>query len=94
MELNIDGICQWMRSIKKYWLNCKATLGLLIKSWPIVALSPSPCLRRVRALEKAIIRGYHASVDQEACDCRLCVCVGEARKPTEENMLILSSTLK
>ena len=32
-----------------------------------VALSPSPCLRRVRSLEnQGIIRGYHASVDQEA----------------------------
>ncbi len=29
-----------------------------------VRLSPSPCLRRVRALERAgVIRGYHADVD-------------------------------
>lgn len=34
-----------------------------------VALSPSPCLRRVRQLEKAgIIKGYTAVVDHEACN--------------------------
>ncbi len=33
-----------------------------------VALSPSPCLRRVRQLEKSgVIKGYMAIVDQEAC---------------------------
>ncbi|MCC0031139.1 MAG: Lrp/AsnC family transcriptional regulator [Brucellaceae bacterium] len=33
-----------------------------------VNLSPSPCLRRVRALEDAgIIKGYTALVDQKAC---------------------------
>lgn len=33
-----------------------------------IALSPSPCLRRVRQLEKNnIIKGYTAIVDQEAC---------------------------
>jgi Lrp/AsnC family leucine-responsive transcriptional regulator len=32
-----------------------------------VNLSPSPCLRRVRALEKAgVIRGYHADIDPAA----------------------------
>jgi DNA-binding Lrp family transcriptional regulator len=32
-----------------------------------VSLSPSPCLRRVRALEQAgVIRGYHADVDPAA----------------------------
>jgi DNA-binding Lrp family transcriptional regulator len=32
-----------------------------------VRLSPSPCLRRVRALEHAgVIRGYHADIDPEA----------------------------
>ena len=32
-----------------------------------VRLSPSPCLRRVRALERAgAIRGYHADVDPAA----------------------------
>lgn len=33
-----------------------------------IALSPSPCLRRVRQLEKSgVIKGYMAVVDQEAC---------------------------
>src|SRR5436190_4550907 len=32
-----------------------------------VGLSPSPCLRRVRALERAgVIRGYHADIDPAA----------------------------
>jgi Lrp/AsnC family transcriptional regulator, leucine-responsive regulatory protein len=32
-----------------------------------VNLSPSPCLRRVRALEQAgVIRGYHADIEQSA----------------------------
>src|ERR1700749_1332281 len=32
-----------------------------------VRLSPSPCLRRVRALEEAgVIRGYHADLDPAA----------------------------
>jgi DNA-binding Lrp family transcriptional regulator len=32
-----------------------------------VNLSPSPCLRRVRALEQAgVIRGYHAAIDPGA----------------------------
>ena len=34
-----------------------------------VALSPSPCLRRVRQLEEAgVIKGYTALVDHEACN--------------------------
>jgi Lrp/AsnC family leucine-responsive transcriptional regulator len=34
-----------------------------------VRLSPSPCLRRVRALEAAgVIRGYHADIDPAALD--------------------------
>ncbi len=34
-----------------------------------ISLSPSPCLRRVRQLEKTgVIKGYMAVVDQEACD--------------------------
>src|SRR5690242_3796005 len=34
-----------------------------------VALSPSPCLRRVRALERdAVIRGYHADIDPAAVE--------------------------
>ncbi len=53
-----------------------------------VALSPSPCLRRVRALEhQGIILGYHASVDQEACGLPINVFVlVKLEKPTEENM--------
>lgn len=53
-----------------------------------VALSPSPCLRRVRSLEKqGVIRGYHASVDQEACGLPINVFVlVKLEKPTEENM--------
>ena len=32
-----------------------------------IRLSPSPCLRRVRALERAsVIRGYHAEIDPAA----------------------------
>lgn len=32
-----------------------------------INLSPSPCLRRVRALEQAgVIRGYHANIDASA----------------------------
>jgi Lrp/AsnC family transcriptional regulator, leucine-responsive regulatory protein len=34
-----------------------------------INLSPSPCLRRVRALEEAgVIRGYHADIDPAALD--------------------------
>jgi Lrp/AsnC family transcriptional regulator, leucine-responsive regulatory protein len=34
-----------------------------------IRLSPSPCLRRVRALEDAgVIRGYHAEIDPAAVD--------------------------
>ncbi|EAS66172.1 Lrp/AsnC family transcriptional regulator [Photobacterium angustum] len=53
-----------------------------------VSLSPSPCLRRVRTLEKqGIIRGYHACVDQEACGLPINVFVlVKLEKPTEENM--------
>ncbi|MGR5093892.1 Lrp/AsnC family transcriptional regulator [Vibrio maritimus] len=53
-----------------------------------IALSPSPCLRRVRALEKqGVIRGYHASVDQEACGLPINVFVlVKLDKPTEDNM--------
>ncbi|MBW8728706.1 MAG: Lrp/AsnC family transcriptional regulator [Inquilinus limosus] len=40
-------------------------------------LSPSPCLRRVKALENAgIIRGYHAALDREALGLGLTVFVG------------------
>src|SRR5579862_8110515 len=34
-----------------------------------INLSPSPCLRRVRALERSrVIRGYHADIDPAAVD--------------------------
>ncbi|OWJ63888.1 Lrp/AsnC family transcriptional regulator [Inquilinus limosus] len=40
-------------------------------------LSPSPCLRRVKALEAAgVIRGYHAALDREALGLGLTVFVG------------------
>lgn len=42
-----------------------------------VGLSPSPCLRRVRILEKAgIIQGYHAALDRNAVGLGLTVFVG------------------
>ncbi|MBV7296604.1 Lrp/AsnC family transcriptional regulator [Enterovibrio paralichthyis] len=54
-----------------------------------IALSPSPCLRRVRALEKqGIITGYHAHVDQEKCGLPINVFVlVKLERPTEENMV-------
>lgn len=53
-----------------------------------VSLSPSPCLRRVRALEaRGIISGYHAHVDQEQCGMPINVFVlVKLDKPTEDNM--------
>ncbi|MGF1704824.1 Lrp/AsnC family transcriptional regulator [Enterovibrio baiacu] len=53
-----------------------------------ISLSPSPCLRRVRALEKkGIITGYHAHVDQDMCGLAINVFVSvKLEKPTEENM--------
>ena len=42
-----------------------------------VGLSPSPCLRRVRRLERTgVIRGYRAVVDPAAIGRSLCVLVG------------------
>lgn len=42
-----------------------------------VGLSPSPCLRRVRLLEKAgVIGGYHANLDRAALGLGLTVFVG------------------
>ncbi|MCJ2376097.1 Lrp/AsnC family transcriptional regulator [Vibrio sp. ZSDZ34] len=53
-----------------------------------VSLSPSPCLRRVRALEKSgVIRGYHASIDREQYGLPINVFVlVKLEKPTEDNM--------
>jgi Lrp/AsnC family leucine-responsive transcriptional regulator len=42
-----------------------------------VGLSPSPCLRRVKALEAAgVIRGYHAVLDREGLGLGLTIFVG------------------
>ena len=42
-----------------------------------IGLSPSPCLRRVRILEKAgVIVGYHASLDRAGVGLGLTVFVG------------------
>jgi Lrp/AsnC family transcriptional regulator, leucine-responsive regulatory protein len=42
-----------------------------------VGLSPSPCLRRVRRLERTgVIRGYQAVIDPAAIGRSLCVLVG------------------
>ncbi|CZF82074.1 Leucine-responsive regulatory protein [Grimontia celer] len=60
-----------------------------------VSLSPSPCLRRVRALEKkGIITGYHAHIDQEKCGLPINVFVlVKLEKPTEENMVKFESLI-
>ncbi|MGW4028857.1 Lrp/AsnC family transcriptional regulator [Streptomyces sp. NPDC004838] len=54
-----------------------------------IGLSPSPCLRRVRALESSgVITGYHASVDPVALDRGFAVLVhvemAEQRRETIE----------
>jgi len=52
-----------------------------------VGLSPSPCLRRVKALETAgVIRGYHAVLDRDALGLGLTIFVGVkvALRPTEQ----------
>lgn len=42
-----------------------------------IGLSPSPCLRRVKLLEKAgVIQGYHAALDRNAVGLGLTVFVG------------------
>ena len=53
-----------------------------------ISMSPSPCLRRVRALEKSgIISGYCAIVDQEKYGCPINVFVSiKLDKPTERIM--------
>lgn len=41
-----------------------------------VGLSPSPCLRRLKALEESgIIQGYHASLDAKALGFTLCALI-------------------
>ena len=81
---------QYMDSIDKKILNELQRDGRLTNQELAdrVSLSPSPCLRRVRALEKnRIIQGYHANVDQEKCGLPINVFVlVKLEKPTEENI--------
>ena len=61
-------ICQWMR-LDRAILRQLQDDGRLtnVELAERVRLSPSPCLRRVRALEQAgVIRGYHADIDPAA----------------------------
>jgi Lrp/AsnC family leucine-responsive transcriptional regulator len=53
-----------------------------------IALSPSPCLRRVRNLERAgVIRGYTAIVDQEKYGLPINVFIGvRLEKQTDETI--------
>ncbi|RXJ74545.1 AsnC family transcriptional regulator [Veronia nyctiphanis] len=53
-----------------------------------ISLSPSPCLRRVKALEKkGLITGYHAHVDQDKCGLPINVFVlVKLDRPTEDNI--------
>ena len=56
-----------------------------------VALSPSPCLRRVRQLEnKKIIHGYTAIVDQDSCGLPITAFVSvRLEKQNQESIEIL-----
>ena len=60
-------ICQWMRLDRAILRHLQADGRLSnVELAERVRLSPSPCLRRVRALEAAgAIRGYHADIDPE-----------------------------
>lgn len=60
-----------------------------------IALSPSPCLRRVRALEGAgIIRGYRALLDREAVGLGLTVFVEiKVERHSRENAAALHQAL-
>ena len=60
-----------------------------------VALSPSPCLRRVRNLEDAgVIRGYHAEIDRLAVGLELTVFVAfKVVRHTRENAQELQQAL-
>ena len=60
-----------------------------------VALSPSPCLRRVRNLEEAgVIRGYHAEIDRLAVGLELTVFVAfKVVRHTRENAQELQQAL-
>lgn len=61
-----------------------------------VALSPSPCLRRIRMLEEAgIIRGYRADVDRMAVGLELTVFVAfKVARHTRENAADLQQALE
>lgn len=61
-----------MDTIDRAILNCLQAEGRLANNELAarVGLSPSPCLRRVRNLEKAgVITGYAALIDPAAVDC-------------------------
>ena len=63
-----DNISAWIERITQSSTSSSATAGSPTSSWPrCVSLSPSACLRRVRALEQAgVIRGYRADIDPAA----------------------------
>ncbi len=54
----------------------------------LVALSPSPCLRRLRHLEEAgVIKGYTAIVDQDACGLPITAFISiRLDKPTDSSI--------
>jgi Lrp/AsnC family leucine-responsive transcriptional regulator len=60
-----------------------------------VALSPSPCLRRIKRLEAAgVIRGYRAIIDRDAIGVGLTVLIDiKIGQHSKENAAILQDTL-
>jgi len=60
-----------------------------------VALSPSPCLRRIKRLEATgVIRGYRAIIDRDAVGVGLTVLIGiKIGQHSKENAAILQDTL-
>jgi Lrp/AsnC family leucine-responsive transcriptional regulator len=60
-----------------------------------VALSPSPCLRRIKRLEAAgVIRGYRAIIDRDAIGVGLTVLIDiKIGQHSKENAAILQQTL-
>ena len=60
-----------------------------------VALSPSPCLRRIKRLEAlGVIRGYRAIIDRDAIGVGLTVLIGiKIGQHSKENAAILQDTL-
>src|SRR5919201_2524974 len=61
-----------------------------------VHLSPSPCLRRLKALEKAgVIEGYRAMLDREAVGLGLTVFVEvKVQAPSEETALAVEDAVR